>query len=70
MTHILMVSLGNSPEPIVNCINSLRPDRVVFFCSESSKKYVPEIVQSVLLRSFDQKHDLVVLRQNMGVTTE
>ena len=70
MTHILIVSLGNSPEPIVNCINSLRPDRVVFFCSESSKKYVPEIVQSVLLRSFDQKHDLVVLRQDMGVTTE
>lgn len=70
MNHILIVSLGNSPEPIVNCINSLRPDRVVFFCSEFSQQHVPEIVQSVLLRSFDQEHDLVVLRQDMGVTSQ
>jgi hypothetical protein len=70
MTHVLIVSLGNSPEPIVNCINSLRPDRVVFFCSELSQKHVPGIVQSVLLRSFDQEHDLVVLRQDMGAILE
>lgn len=70
MTHVLIVSLGNSPEPIINCINSLRPDRVVFFCSEFSQQHVPEIVQSVLLRSFDQEHDLVVLRQDMGVTSQ
>lgn len=70
MTHILIVSLGNSREPIVNCINSLRPDRVVFFCSELSQQLVPEIIQSVHLRSFDQEQDLVVLKQDMGDSTQ
>lgn len=65
MTHILIVSLGNSSEPIVNCINSLRPDRVVFFCSELSQKNITEVTDRVPLSGFREDQDVVVLQQRL-----
>jgi len=65
MTHILIVSLGNSPEPIVNCINSLRPDRVIFFCSELSKENVSAVLDRVPLPDYQEEKDVVVLQQRL-----
>jgi CRISPR-associated protein (TIGR02710 family) len=65
MTHVLIVSLGNSPEPIVNCINSLRPDRVVFFCSELSQQNIAEVLDRVPLPGFKEDVDVVVLQQRL-----
>lgn len=65
MTHILIVSLGNSPEPIMNCINSIRPDRVVFFCSELSQKNITEVLDRVPLPGFREDQDVVVLQQRL-----
>lgn len=65
MMHVLIVSLGNSPEPIVNCINSLRPDRVVFFCSESSKGNIASVLDKVPLSDFREEQDVVVLQQRI-----
>jgi CRISPR-associated protein (TIGR02710 family) len=65
MTHILIVSLGNSPEPIVNCINSLRPDRVVFFCSESSKENISRVLDRVPLPEYQEEKDVVILQQRL-----
>jgi len=65
MTHILIVSLGNSPEPIVNCINSLRPDRVIFFCSELSRENVSAVLDRVPLPDYQEAADVVVLQQRL-----
>lgn len=65
MTHVLIVSLGNSIEPIVNCITSLRPDRAVFFCSELSQNNIPAVLDRVPLPDFQQERDVVVLRQRL-----
>lgn len=65
MTHILIVSLGNSAEPIVNCINSLRPDRVIFFCSELSKQNVSAVLDRVPLPDFQEEKDIVALQQRL-----
>jgi CRISPR-associated protein (TIGR02710 family) len=65
MTHVLIVSLGNSPEPIINCINSLRPDRVVFFCSELSKPNISAVLDRVPLADYQEESDVVVLQQRL-----
>jgi len=36
MTKVLFVTVGGSPQPIVTSITSLKPDRVIFICSETS----------------------------------
>jgi CRISPR-associated protein (TIGR02710 family) len=66
MTHVLIVSLGNSPEPIVNCITSLRPDRVVFFCSQLSKDNINAVRRQVHLPAFQEDQDVVVLQQRLS----
>jgi len=32
--RVLIVTVGGSDAPIVNCIKNYRPDRVVFLCTE------------------------------------
>jgi CRISPR-associated protein (TIGR02710 family) len=66
MSRILVVSLGGSPEPVVNCINSLRPDRVVFFCSEGSQSQVETVLRTVPIPEFEQARDIVVLQQRFS----
>lgn len=65
MNEILIVSVGNSPDPIINCINSLRPERVVFFCSEGSRQQIDNILANVRLPTFDPQRDVLVLQQRL-----
>lgn len=66
MTNVLIVSLGTSPEPIINCITSLRPDRVVFLCSLETQKLIDSIHRKVPLPDFNPDRDVVVLQQRLG----
>ena len=66
MTDVLIVTLGTSPEPIINCITSLRPDRVVFLCSLESHKLIDPVRSKVPLPDFDQERDVVVLQQRLA----
>ncbi len=66
MTDVLIVTLGTSPEPIINCITSLRPDRVVFLCSLESQKLIDAVRSEVPLHDFEQDRDVVVLQQRLG----
>jgi CRISPR-associated protein (TIGR02710 family) len=40
MTTILFVTVGGSPQPILTSIETLKPDRVIFVCSKTSKSQV------------------------------
>jgi len=64
MTNVLIISLGTTPKPIINCIKSLRPDRVVFLCSSESQKMVDEVISEVALPDFSADRDLEVLQQS------
>ena len=66
MSTVLIVTLGTSPEPIINCISSLRPDRVVFLCSSESQKLVELVLNQVPLPDFQAERDLVVLQQRLS----
>jgi len=66
MTQILVVSLGGSPEPVVNCITSLQPDRVVFFCSEGSQLQIETVLSTVPIAEFEPARDMVVLQQRFS----
>lgn len=66
MSDVLIVSLGTSPDPIVNCISSLRPDRVLFLCSTESQKLVETVGSRVPLPDFAVDRDVVVLQQRMS----
>lgn len=66
MTDVLIVTLGTSPEPIINCITSLRPDRVVFLCSLESQKLIDTVQSKVPLSDFDPDRDVVVLQQRLA----
>jgi CRISPR-associated protein (TIGR02710 family) len=65
MTDVLIVTLGTSPDPIINCISSLRPDRTVFVCSVESQKLVETVSANVQLPDFNSGRDVVVLRQRL-----
>lgn len=65
MNHILIISLGNSPEPVVNCINSLRPDRAVFVCSDGTRHLVDAVLSRARLSSFDPERDVMQLQQRL-----
>lgn len=65
MTHILIISLGNSPEPVINCINSLRPDRTVFICSYGSRHLIDVVQQKARLAGFDPQRDVLQLQQRL-----
>jgi len=66
MSTVLIVTLGTSPEPIINCISSLRPDRVVFLCSSESQALVDTVLSKVPLPNFQAERDLVVLQQRLA----
>jgi len=63
MNNVLIVSLGTSLDPIVNCVSSLRPDRVVFLCSSESQQLVNKVLDRVPLADFQPERDVVVLQQ-------
>lgn len=65
MTHILIISLGNSPDPVINCINSLRPDRIVFVCSDGTRELIEAVRQKARLARFDPEHDILQLQQRL-----
>lgn len=65
MNTVLIVTLGTSPEPIINCISSLRPDRVVFLCSSESQHLVDRVLSHVPLPDYQAERDLVVLQQRL-----
>lgn len=65
MSTVLVLTLGTSPEPIINCISSLRPDRVVFLCSSESQKLVDTVLSKVPLPDFQAERDLCVLHQRL-----
>lgn len=65
MTHILVLTAGKSPKPLINCINNVNPDRVVFICSEGSADSIEEVVNNVSLADFDRERDVVVLQQRL-----
>jgi CRISPR-associated protein (TIGR02710 family) len=66
MSRILIVSLGTSPEPIINAISSLRPDRVLFVCSEISRDQLTIVRSHVPLADFDEERDVIVLQQRLS----
>lgn len=66
MSAVLIVTLGTRPEPIINCISSLRPDRVVFLCSSESQKLVELVLNKVPLHDYQPERDLVVLQQSLS----
>lgn len=37
MSKILLVTVGGSPQPILTAIETLQPDRTIFFCSDGAK---------------------------------
>jgi len=65
MTHILIISLGNSPEPVINCINSLRPDRTIFVCSDGTRELIEAVRQKARLARFDPERDILQLQQRL-----
>lgn len=67
MIDVLIVSLGTSPDPIINCITSLRPDRVVFLCSSETKKLVDLVLAKVPLADFQPERDILVLQQRLSI---
>jgi len=65
MTHILVLTAGKSPEPLINCINNVNPDRVVFICSEGSVDSVDKVVNNISLADFERERDVVTLQQRL-----
>jgi CRISPR-associated protein (TIGR02710 family) len=65
MKDVLIVTLGTSPEPIINCITSLRPWRVVFLCSIETKNLVETVRGRVPLPDFNEARDVVILQQRL-----
>jgi CRISPR-associated protein (TIGR02710 family) len=66
MKDVLIVTLGTSPEPIINCISSLRPEQVVFLCSTETQKLIETVQDRVPLPDFDEARDVVVLKQRLN----
>lgn len=66
MNDILIITLGRSIDPIINCISSLQPVRVIFLCSAATQKFVEQIRDRVNLQDFDEEHDVIVLQKHIG----
>jgi CRISPR-associated protein (TIGR02710 family) len=66
MNEVLIVTLGTSPGVIVNCINSLRPDRTIFICSTETRPLIDEIRSKVPMPNFDEQRDVVELQQRLA----
>lgn len=70
MTDILLLSVGQSPEPLIQSITRIRPDRVVFLCSQDTKSQIETITSRVRIPSFQPERDVEVLRQVAGASNE
>ena len=44
MATLLLITVGGSPAPILTAINSLRPDRIIFICSDGPRGSLSQIV--------------------------
>jgi hypothetical protein len=66
MKDVLIVTLGTSKEPIINCISSLRPERVVFLCSTETEKLVKQVLAKVPIADFQHDRDVLVLQQRLS----
>jgi len=66
MSDVLIVTLGTSPEPIINCISSLRPERVKFVCSTETQGLVGTVLSRVPLQDFNEARDVIVLQQRLN----
>ncbi len=65
MPHILILTVGGSTDPLVHCITRIRPDRVVFLCSEGSVGCVDKVLRQVPLPGFSADRDQVILQQRL-----
>ena len=63
MSDILLLTVGMQPAPLINCIRSQRPQRVVFLCSDGTRAKVDEVLNAVPIPRFDAEQDVVVLSQ-------
>jgi CRISPR-associated protein (TIGR02710 family) len=63
MNDILLISVGMTAAPLINCIRSQRPQRVVFLCSDATRSKVDEVLAQVPIPRFDPARDVVVLQQ-------
>ena len=66
MNEILVLTVGMSTAPLINCIRSRRPERVVFLCSEGTRSKVDEVLDAVPIPRFDEMRDVVVLSQRQS----
>jgi CRISPR-associated protein (TIGR02710 family) len=66
MSDVLIVTLGTTLEPIINCISSLRPDRVVYVCSSETEKLVEQVRAKVPVDNFQYDRDVIVLQQRLS----
>lgn len=66
MTHTLVLTVGQSAGGLVNCLQSVRPDRAVFLCSAGSRSVVDAVVAKVDLPDFDPQRDVLELQQRLG----
>ena len=64
--HTLILSTGGSLDPLIYCIERLKPNRVVFLCSRGSLDSVEKILSQSPLPEFDEKRDVVILDQRLG----
>ncbi|MFH7244111.1 MAG: TIGR02710 family CRISPR-associated CARF protein [Spirulina sp.] len=44
MATLLLITVGGSPAPILTAINSLRPDRIIFICSDGPRGSLSQII--------------------------
>lgn len=44
MSKVLLVTVGGAPQPIITSIQTLHPDRIIFFCSTGSKGSESQII--------------------------
>lgn len=63
MIHILVLSLGKQPDGPIQTIRGVRPDRVVFVCSQESQDLIRAIQAQVPVPDFNADRDAVVLQQ-------
>ena len=63
MIHILVLSIGKQPDGPIQTIRGVRPDRVVFICSQESQDLIRAIQAQVPVPDFDADRDVMVLQQ-------
>lgn len=57
--NVLLLTVGGSPDPIRTAINTIKPERVLLFCTELSRKDALAIGET--LPDFDQERDICIV---------